>query len=42
MAKSPPEHRPLKERLLWFVALYVAGGAIALTLVYALRAALFL
>ncbi|MGI9412494.1 MAG: DUF2474 domain-containing protein [Hyphomicrobiales bacterium] len=37
---EPPE-RPLKQRLMWFAALYAAGALVTIVTVYTLRAALF-
>lgn len=41
MAKAPPEERPLRRRLMWFAALYIAGAVITTGVVYGLKAALF-
>ena len=40
MAKAQPEIRPLRQRLMWFAALYAAGAAVTLGLSYLLRALL--
>ena len=32
--------RPLKQRLMWFIALYIAGAVVVTATVYTLRAAL--
>ncbi len=37
-----PKQRPLRQRLMWFVALYTAGALVTVSTVYLLRAALFL
>ena len=34
--------RPFKERLMWFIVLYIAGAITITVAVYALRAVLFL
>lgn len=36
------QERPFSQRLMWFVALYVAGAVVTVSAVYLLRAALFL
>ena len=41
MAKAPPENRPLRQRLAWFVALYAAGAAVTVIVVYGLKSVLF-
>lgn len=33
--------RPFKHRLMWFIALYIAGAVVFTATVYTLRAALF-
>ena len=44
--EGPPEDgeppRPLRRRLLWFIALWFSGLAITATVAYLLRAALFI
>lgn len=42
MKTGQDRQRPLRERLMWFVALYVAGAITITVVVYLLRAALFL
>ena len=39
---ATPEQRPLRHRLMWFVALYCAGAVVSLGVAYGLRALLFL
>ena len=40
MTEQP--ERPFKHRLMWFIALYIAGAVVVTATVYVLRAALFL
>ncbi len=41
MTKARPEDRPLRRRLMWFVALYAAGALVTVTVVYGLKALVF-
>ncbi len=42
MSAMPEQpQRPFKHRLMWFIALYIAGAVVVTATVYMLRAALF-